>query len=491
MKRLLRSVIDFEDNRITKDSLGANFQRLQASGIEWTQPVDEKIYRFCHEFFGDNFELPTISTLRDYFQRADDIEVLERLKDIEVSPVYVRKNYQHLLNQLLEDQNRINMRAILKEVEEIVTKGKIIQEGREKVTLSGVKDALGYFNERVYAIIPTDSNARTHGDLRDDSEVVWQEYQAAKRDQGKVFGSFCGINDIDKVCHGCKRGELWIHAAFAGELKTTFATTWAYNSITRYRRNVLYISMEMPFDQIRRLIYVMHSSNAKWRDLGYEPLDYRQVRDGELSEKQEEFYRMVLEDFHSNPEYARFEVWAPDKDISIEDARQYAELMHKQMDVGLVVFDHGGLMESRKRHRDYTIELNSVLRDTKKFALHFNGGEGVPVLMLFQINRQGKDEADKNEGRYKMKALSYANEAERSADYITTSYLNDGHRTNGTTVMCNLKNRDNPLFAPFTASVDFRCRRLFNYDPNLSTAEDITATTEEEHDEMMQSMMNV
>jgi hypothetical protein len=108
--------------------------------------------------------------------------------------------------------------------------------------------------------------------------------------------------------------------------------------------------------------------------------------------------------------------------------------------------------------------LNSVLRDAKKLALQFNHGEGIPVLCLFQLNRQGRTEADKAEGRYKMNAISYANEAERSADVITTTYLNDMHRQAGTTLFCNLKNRDNPLFEPFEARVNFACRRISNIE---------------------------
>lgn len=210
-------------------------------------------------------------------------------------------------------------------------------------------------------------------------------------------------------------------------------------------------------------------------------MDYRKIRDGELTDAEEDFYEMVLKDFNNCPDYARFEIWAPDRDVDINDIRVHAEILHKQLEIGFIVLDHGALMESRKKHRDYTIELNAVLRDAKKLALHFDNGAGVPILMLFQLNRQGKDDADKNEGRYKMKALSYANEAERSADVVTTTYLNDEHRANGTTVVCCLKNRDNPFFVPFLAAVDFRCRRLFNHEstiPGFSVSED-------EHDDLL------
>jgi replicative DNA helicase len=243
MKRLLRGVVDFEDGKVNEENLRINYQRLLASKVEWMRPEDGRIFGFVKEYFQELLELPSSKVIVDYFTRADDIEVQERLKVVEAAQVYTRTNYAHLLKQLLEDQNRVKMRALLKETEEIVSKGLVIQDGHEKTTLKGVKEGLLYFSQRAHALVPADYNTRTRGDLRDDTGLAWQEYQTAKVNQGKVWGRFTGINHIDKICHGCKKGELWVHAGYAGHLKTTFATNWAYNLVTRYRTNVFYVSM--------------------------------------------------------------------------------------------------------------------------------------------------------------------------------------------------------------------------------------------------------
>jgi replicative DNA helicase len=488
VKRLLRGIVDFEDEKVSLENLSVNFQRLMASKVEWVRPADEKIFTFVQAYFQAQLELPSALTIKDYFNRSNDIEVEERLKDVQAASVFVRTNYAHLLKQLLEDQNRIKMRVLLKEAEEIVSKGLIIQEGREKNRLQGVKDALLHFNRKAHDLIPPEHNALTRGDVREDAEALWQEYQEAKFNKGKVWGKFSGLNEIDKVCHGIKKGELWIHAAFAGELKTTMSSNWGYNLITRYRSNVFYVNLEMPYKQMRRIVTVMHSANPRFEVQGKGPLDYRKVRDGELTDEEEAFYQEVLKDWKENPEYCHFETWCPDRDVTIADIRLEAELLHKQMDVGLIIIDHGGLVEPKKRHHNYTIELNSVIRDAKKLALHFNGGEGVPVLMLFQINREGKDQAEKSDGKYKMKALAYANESERSADYISTTYLDDTHRENGTTMCCNLKNRDNPLFKPFLIKIDFASRRMHNLDPASLEGHDMSV---EEHDSVLNTMMAI
>jgi len=473
VKRLLRGIIDFEDGKLTQEALVSNFKRLRRSGIEWWTPIDEKLFSFVKEFADTNLEAPTAQTVRDYFAASGNIEADERLKDLQASPPYARKQYEHLLTQLHEGQNRDKMRALLKETDEIVHKGLVIKEGKEEVRHQGVKDALIHFNHKAHELIPPDPNALTRGELRGDVEAGWLEYQEAKT-TGKAWGKFTGINEIDKVCHGCKAGQMWVHAAFTSELKSTFAFNWCYNLVTRYRTNVLYVCLEMTYIEVRRIIYTIHSANKKWKAMGYEPLDLDKVETGELTDEEEAFYQIVLKDFHENPEHCKFEVWCPDREVTIADIKVEAELKHKDIEVGFVVIDHGELVEPRHHSSSRTVELNSVLRDAKKMALHFDGGASVALLMLFQLNRNGKDDADKNEGRYKLRALSYANEAERSADQVTTTYLNDDHRRNGTTLFGHLKNRSGRMFDPFPASVAFTCRRIFNFDPAFSGSTDMS-----------------
>lgn len=466
MKRLLRSVIDV-DGKVTQENLVQNFQRLHAAHIEWNRPDDEKVYAYLLNYFQQRYEVPSLQTLRDYFGQiggTGDIETLERLKDIEAASSYIRTNFVHLLQSILEEQNKVKAVALLKETQEIITKGLDYKEGREKVRKQGVREGIVHFTQKAYDLIQVEYSSRTRGDIRQDGRQMIDEYETAKVNKDKVWGRFTGLNEIDKVCHGAKPGELWVHAGFPGELKTGFACNWMYNLITRYRSNVLYFSLEMPYEQLRRQIYTMHSAHAKWALEGYRPLDYRKVRDGELSPTEEAFYKRVVEDFSTNPDYCEFEIIAPDRDLTIKDIKLEAEMLHKQMEVGMIVIDHGQLVTPGKSSKDYVVELNGIVRDAKKLALHFNHGEKVPVLMLFQINRQGKEEADKSEGRYKASAIAYANEVEKSADIITTTYLNDEHRRNGTTLFCNLKNRDNPKFEPFMAKVDFEPRRIRNMD---------------------------
>lgn len=458
MKELLRGVIDFGDEGILPDALTSNLQHLLASGVSWDRTDDRKILRFVKDYFEGQYEVPSIVTVRNYFERSEDVEAIERLKDIAPVQIHIRSNYSYLVRQHKEEQNSHKARVLLKEATEILTKGRTIDKER----FQGVNDALSYLMRNIPELIVTESNAKTRGNIREDGQTVWDEYCEAESHKERTWGRFTGINNIDKVCRGIKKGELWIHAGFAGELKSTFAMNWCYHLCTWYRSNVYYASLEMKYEHIRRLIYTAHSANKKFELQGKKALEYRKIRDGELTPEEKAFYKEVIADFTQNPDYCSFDTWSPDRDVTVEDLRLDAELLHRQREIGMIVIDHGGLAEARraKRNKDYVIELNSVIRDAKKLALQFNHGEGIPVLLLFQINRQGKEMADKNNGQFKMSALSYANESERSADVITTTYLNKDLREKGRTIICNLKNRDNPLFDTFEAEVDFKTRRI-------------------------------
>lgn len=476
MKGILRSVIDFGGT--SQAELVGNLQKLIPANLSWLE-AEEKVFNYVVGYFRQHLtEVPAKQTLLDYFVELGDHEVIETIKDIESATPYIRTNFKHLVDKALDEQNKIAAIGLLKQSQEIMSKGLIIDMGRgqEKKKLQGLKDGILHFTQNAPKFLISNSDARIRGNLRDDGEEVKQEYQMAKANKALAWGKFCGLNNIDSIVKGIKKGELWLHAAYTGELKTTFALNWAYNLVTKYRRNVFYTSLEMPYEQLRQQIYVMHSSNADFvayaKSKGIDPalikpLDYDKVKNGDLTPDEEAFYDFVANDFSKNPLYGAFHVWSPDHDVTIDDIRTEAETYNEENEIDLLVIDHGGLVEPRKREKssDYTIRLNSVLRDAKKLALHFKNGSKIPVLLLFQINREGKDYADKMEGRYKLRALSYANEAERSADMVTTTYLNDEHRKAGTTLFDCLKRRDGAFFEPFIAKIDWKTKRISNADP--------------------------
>jgi len=227
---------------------------------------------------------------------------------------------------------------------------------------------------------------------------------------------------------------------------STFMLNWAYNQAVVYKQDVLIFSLEMPYSQCRRILYAIHSIHPKFRkirrQLGLQAdenedvgLPYSNIRDGNLQEwhpKARGFYLdYVIPDFNGDQsiighpywkaDYGKIhiEVADPDKqDFTTHDLRSMAEVLYAKTPFQLIFVDHCGLMSPRRHQKDTTANINEVIRDLKKLALGFNRGQGIAVVGLFQISREGYKSALKvkektGKAGYNLTHLSYANEAER------------------------------------------------------------------------------
>jgi len=247
---------------------------------------------------------------------------------------------------------------------------------------------------------------------------------------------------------------------------TTLSLNYAYNNVMVYGKNIFYAILEMPYSQLRRQLYVIHSSHGKFitewnKEDGYVGLDYRKVRDGELSPRDKARLRIVAKDFKESAR-GKLYVWRPKKDEegTIAGIRRKAEMFDNKYGCDGLVIDHLGLVTPKRHSSDNVATQNAVVRDARLMALNFARGKGVPLLGLWQMNRQGKMRAEKADGRYDIAAISYANEIEKSADVITYTYLDENLRKDGKFYLGNLKNRDNPMFDRMIGKILWTSKRM-------------------------------
>ena len=250
-------------------------------------------------------------------------------------------------------------------------------------------------------------------------------------------------------------------------------------------------SLEMPYKQVRRMLFTMHSAHEDFAPvrerLGIEGmgLDYDKIKTGTLSENEEIFLKKyVVPDWdgtatvpHEGPhsilpeQYGNLFIEAEDpqkRDFTIDDLQRKAGLIFARHPFSMLVVDHAGLMAARNRYSSTTEKLNEVIRDLKKLALYFNRGMGMAVVVLFQISREGFRAAEKNGGRYNLTHLSYANECERSADIVTASYVDDELRKMNKVIFQCLKSRDQKPFERIPVRAEFASRRLLTDDTPIS-----------------------
>lgn len=473
MERILRGLIQIGGTPAAEDCL-RNWNRYREHSLDFNSIEDKAIVQYCDTFYGQMSAPPDFVIIKEFFEKEDNIEAVSRLDEIKAAQPYIGTNYLAIVRAEEDRQQTKNLVMLFHDASIIAEHGRNLDKPLNgKKTLKGVPDAVNFVYDKLHDFTRVEGGEKLEGVITDDAEEFMEEYEVVEKLDKYAGRNLFGLEPVDAMCRGHRMGEYWIHTAFAGELKTSLALNYAYNNAFVYGKNIFYGILEMPYKQLRRQLYVIHSSHGKfvtdwWKedqklgipeDQRYVGLDYRKVRDGELSPKDKDRLRKVAQDFKANSK-GRLFVWRPNDEATISDIRRKAEMFHNKYGCDGIVVDHLGLVKAKYRTSDFVTTQNSIVRDGRMMALNFARGRGVPVLALFQMNRQGKLRADKNDGRYDMAAISYANEVEKSADVITWTYLNDQLRKEGKFYMGNLKNRDNPIFERMIGKILWMSKRM-------------------------------
>ena len=487
MRQLLRSTFVADPNE-SLDLHSQNYYALLESGLGFEMPEDNTVWAFIQDFFKQHGHVPSLQSMRTHFERVKEVGVVERLESLRALKPRTRGDFLTYLEEKATDRRNKLVLDIAKEMTQITSMGLDIKDAKGKVTkLLGGIDAIRWALDKSHDIVAPTLGSKLSGNLMQDGDDFMSRYDRVKSDPNFGIGQFCGISQIDAVLKGAKRYELWIHAAFTGGLKSTFALHWAYIQAVYFGFSSIYFSLEMPYLQVRNIIYSMHTAHEDFTDirkqLGIETLglDYEKIRDGELTDNEERFLReYVVPDMNKTPTVPHngphsrdardygdiyIEVADPDKnDFTMVDLRSKSELIFSKTPFEAIFVDHIGLLGSRGRYNSTTEKLNEVVRDLKKLAMSFNRGMGIAVIALAQLSREGFKAAEKNGGRYNLTHLSYANEIERSADVVTASWVDEALRNLNRAIFQWLKSRDSAPFNRVPVRVEFSCRRLITDD---------------------------
>lgn len=495
MKTLIRStfVVSGPDEK-NQELLLKNFSLLRESGLGFETQADNVLWDYICDFVDKYHHVPDIQTVRAFFESTNVNEVVDRVEYLASLPAKTQGNFKQHLEHKAEERRKKRVMEIITEASNILTTGIVLKEGRVERQLRGPRDAINYITECARDIVAPTTGGKLSGNVTRDGKDFLQEYDRIEADPDAGRGHKVGLAQMDEFIGGAKRGELWTHAAFTGHMKSSLMVNWAYNLAVgeqdsrggwrRLPESSLIFSLEMPYTQVRRIFFAMHSLHPKFfadpsfsERLGfpYRPLDYLKIRDGKLDPQEKAIMRLVVQDFTDPDNHygnVMIEVADPDKaDFTVQDLKNRAEMKYAQDPFSVVFVDHMSLMASRKWVPSTTERINEVVRDLKRLSMAFNRGAGIAVVGLFQISREGFKAAEKGGGNYNLTHLSYANECERSSDIVTAGWIDDELRkANQVRFQC-LKSRDQQPFEPFCASVSWPQRRIFTLkDPNLRDA---------------------
>lgn len=473
MERILRSVIQVGNIPEGEDCFH-NWNRFQEYNLDFRSEEDKKIVGYLKTFYDQMSAPPDFSLVKEYFEKLDDVEVCDRLEEVRKAQPYIRTNYLAIVKSEQEQQQIKAFSLACRDASAIAEHGRNLEKPiNGKKVMRGVTDAITFLYEKMAHIYHIEVGEKLEGVVSDDADEVVDEYEAQEKSNQYAGRLLFGLEPVDSVCKGHRQGEYWIHCAFSGELKTTLALNYLYNNCYLYGKNIFYAILEMKYKNLRNQIYVIHSSNGKFvtdwyeqdRKAGKPPeqcytgLDFGKVRDGELSPEDKKRLKIIAQDFKANCKGKPY-IWHPPEAVSSEDIRRKAEMFHAKYGCDGLVVDYLALVKPKYRTNDYVVSVNNVVREGQMLCSNFARGRGVPLLALFQLNRQGKLRADKADGRYDYAAIAYANEIEKAADVITYTYLNDQLRKEGKFYLGNLKNRGGPVFDRMVGKIIWQSKRM-------------------------------
>ena len=296
-----------------------------------------------------------------------------------------------------------------------------------------------------------------HGDVTQEREEIFAEYEEAKQNQGVVDGILTGYSKIDQAIDAIQPGQLIVLAGASGEGKSWMAANIAVNVAMGQKKNVVILTAETLRTQYRRRLYVCHSNNPKF---GY-PIEFEKAKNGSFSEEEEEQFRMVVKDFTSG-EYGHIEVSQISNGTTLSDVAIYLEKLNLATQIDMVIIDYLTLLRPTRRSSGQNQREDAValFKEAKNLAITFNNGQGLPVLTLHQISNQARDIVKFEPGKYfTLSSLADSSEAGKSADVamalLRTEEMQEAHELG----FGILKSRDS--YAP---------DRLFKLFENFQTA---------------------
>jgi hypothetical protein len=473
MKKVFRSIINIpKDNSptIPQEELVRNYRAFVASTIKPEDPSYIKLYTWIEAHFRDHQELPSIILLNSRAEKEGDEGVIAAILDIPLEKPYIRSDYREILKEKFEDQCRENLSRTIQTTWAAASTGTKV--GKKEI--KGVNAAVEYFINQSRNFRMRDTSIKTEGNIRssEDSNEVMQDYQKKKDSPNEGFFTF--LDRIDITCNGLKPGELMLIAGYVKQGKTILTTNIAYNGIAQ-GWNGLFVSLEMNYQEMRDMFYVLHGCNSEWyNNSKYKNLvgkiSYDKVTYGLLSGLEYEFFSTISKDFPLHKDFGELYLYQPTEALTPSKLEMLAydyntRLKENGRKLDFLVVDYVGRMTPDKsdRYGDYNIDLNSIIKRLKELALVFDNGRKLRVISPFQINRTGFKEAEKNDGRYSLTALSNANEAERSSDLIISTYWNENMKKAGIIKIGCLAHRKGADFDPFEAHINFETRQIRDF----------------------------
>ena len=240
--------------------------------------------------------------------------------------------------------------------------------------------------------------------IRDVLQNVYKDIENLSESKGAVTGSKTGFSGLDRMLIQMGKGDLVIVGARPGMGKTSFALNIATNVAKATKKAVAIFSLEMSAEQlVTRII----SSEAL--------VDSRSLRTGDL--KAEDWNNIV--DVISTLSGCDIYI----DDTSAITSTEMKSKLRRLPNLGLVVIDYIGLMQSTTNTDNRAQQVGEISRNLKIMAKDF----GIPIICAAQLNR-GTESRPGAGKRPTLADLRDSGSIEQDADIVLFLYRDEYYK---------------------------------------------------------------
>ncbi|MBQ8696334.1 MAG: replicative DNA helicase, partial [Clostridia bacterium] len=253
--------------------------------------------------------------------------------------------------------------------------------------------------QRIYSVADQETvKGFTH--IRDVLVGAYEQLQTISNDPEAAKGIPTGFDSVDSYILGLGKGDMCIVGARPGMGKTAFAITVALNVAKATKKTVCIFSLEMSNEQI---VQRMLSGEAL--------VDGKKMRTGDLGPNDWKNLSIACASL------AELDIYIDDS-TGLSATEMKSKLRRKADNLGLVVVDYLGLMQSESKNANRSVEVGEISRNLKIMAKEL----GVPVIVCAQLNRSTEDSKEK---KPTMSNLRESGAIEQDADEILLLYRGD------------------------------------------------------------------
>ena len=238
---------------------------------------------------------------------------------------------------------------------------------------------------------------------------VYQDIENLAATNGAIKGVKTGFSELDTCLVEMGKGDLIIVGARPGMGKTSFALNIATNVAKTSKKTVAIFSLEMTGEQlVTRII----SSEAL--------VDSNSLRTGQLKPEDWENISNVVTSLSGCEIYI--------DDTSDINATEMKSKLRRLSNLGLVVIDYIGLMQSTVNTDNRAQQVGEISRNLKIMAKDF----GIPIVCCAQLNRGTESRTGATGGkRPTLSDLRDSGSIEQDADIVLFLYRDEYYKSLG------------------------------------------------------------